>query len=208
MTAPERVSIHYRRLPDRVRVYRQRVVEARDDVVVTLSEPLDLDEPMTYQDGVMLEGGSLAVWFTFPGVWHDIGRFHRADGSYTGLYANVITPIPKSEIRRESWETTDLFLDVWWPREGHPRVLDGDELDDALADGAIEASLARKARDEAGRIMRRVESGDWPPAVVEEWTLERCLQRLGETPSGNAHRPPEGRWPADRPPAEPRRTDF
>ncbi|MBT8487892.1 MAG: hypothetical protein HKO77_06330, partial [Gemmatimonadetes bacterium] len=75
MTPPSRVAIHYRRLPDRLRIYDQRVVLERDDVVVTLSEPLDLDEPMTFEGDVMLEPGSLAVWFTFPGAWHDIGRF-------------------------------------------------------------------------------------------------------------------------------------
>ncbi|MDX1492623.1 MAG: DUF402 domain-containing protein [Longimicrobiales bacterium] len=179
MTADKRVAIRYRRLPDRLRIYRQKVVLERDDVVVTLSEPLELDEPMTFRNQVMLEGDSLAVWFTFPGAWHDIGRFHRADGSFTGLYANVITPIPATEIRDEVWDTTDLFLDVWWPRRGEPEVLDEDELDEAMEDGAIDASLARKARDEASRIMSRADAGDWPPTVVREWTLARCLEKLG-----------------------------
>ena len=60
---------------------------------------------------VALERGSDAVWFTFPGLWHDIGRFHRSDGTFTGIYANILTPplIQPDGV----WHTTDLFLDLW-----------------------------------------------------------------------------------------------
>lgn len=176
MTAASRVAIHYRRPPDRLRIYDQRIVVARDDVIVTLSEPLDLEAPMTVDGAVMLERGSLAVWFTFPGVWHDIGRFHRADGSYTGLYANILTP---PVMDGPVWQTTDLYLDVWWPVQGPARLLDEDELDQALAARHIDTTTADRAREEADRILDLVAGGAWPPAVVTEWTLERALARLG-----------------------------
>lgn len=177
MSDDARVSIHYRRLPNRLRVYDQRVVADRDHVVVTLSEPLELDEPMTFNDEIMLERGSLAVWFTFPDSWHDIGRFHAADGTFTGLYANVITPPVMGE---SIWHTTDLFLDVWWPRHGEPHLLDEDELARALERGQIEQSLASRARLEAERLLELAEAGAWPPPIVERWTLERSLARVGD----------------------------
>lgn len=172
MTSSPRVAIHYRRPPDRLRIYDQRVVVAQDDVIVTLSEPLDLEEPMTVDGHVMLEDGSLAVWFTFPGLWHDIGRFHRADGAYSGLYANILTP---PVIDGPVWHTTDLYLDVWWPAQGPARLLDEDELEAALAARHIDEVTAHRAREEAERILALVESGAWPPPVVSEWTLERAL---------------------------------
>jgi predicted RNA-binding protein associated with RNAse of E/G family len=172
VTPTPRVAIHYRRPPDRLRIYDQRIVAERDDVIVTLSEPLDLDAPMTVDGSVMLEPGSLAVWFTFPGVWHDIGRFYRADGSFSGLYANILTP---PVIDGPVWHTTDLYLDVWWPEHGRATLLDEDELDQALADGHIDAPMADRAREEADRILNLVKRGSWPPSIVEEWTLERAL---------------------------------
>lgn len=175
MTSTPRVAIHYRRLPDRLRIYDQRVALERDDVVVTLSEPLSLEEPMRFEGDVMLEEGSLAVWFTFPGAWHDIGRFHLADGRFTGLYANVITP----PIMADSvWDTTDLFLDLWWPKGGEPRILDEDELEEALDRGHIDETLAGRARDEAAALLREARADRWPPPVVEEWTLEKTLGAL------------------------------
>lgn len=172
MSTGRRVLIHYKRLPDHERVFDQRVVLDREDVVVTLSEPLDLAAPMTVNDEVMLEDGSLALWFTFPGAWHDIGLFHREDGAFTGLYANVLTP---PEMDGETWHTTDLFLDVWWPDGGAAQLLDEDELVDALARGHIDADTATRAQEEAERLLRLAQSGAWPPPVVREWTLARAL---------------------------------
>jgi predicted RNA-binding protein associated with RNAse of E/G family len=169
----DRVRIHYRRLPDRERIFDQRIVLEREDVIVTLSQPLELPEPMTSEVGdLMLENGSLALWFTFPGEWHDIGLFHRVDGSLTGLYANILTP---PVIEGRVWHTTDLFLDLWWPDGGAPGILDEDELSDALAAGHIDAGTAQRARDEAERLMEMVGNGRWPPPVVAEWSLERAL---------------------------------
>ena len=176
MSEPRRVRIHYRRLPDRVRVYDQRVAHERDDVIVTLSEPLELDRPMEIHGRIALEAGSLAVWFTFPGSWHDIGRFHRADGTFTGIYANILTP-PAMDGSR--WLTTDLFLDVWVPSGGRAVLLDEDELAEALARGHIEPSTAARARQEAERLLALAQTGQWPPDVVGEWTLTRVLEEVG-----------------------------
>lgn len=175
MSAAGRVRIHYRRLPDHEQVFDQRVVLERDDVIVTLSEPVALTKPMTFDGRVMLEDGSLALWFTFPGAWHDIGLFHRADGAYTGLYANILTP---PEIDGRVWHTTDLFLDLWRPADGALHLLDEHELDEALARGHIDEEHAGRARAEAERLLGLAQTGAWPPSVVSEWTLERALGRV------------------------------
>lgn len=175
MSPPGRVAIHYRRLPDRVQVYDQRVVCSDDDVVVTLSEPMDIDVPLRAGEDILLEPGSLAVWFTFPGAWHDIGRFHLADGTFTGVYANILTP---PVMDGSTWHTTDLFLDVWWPRGGSAVLLDEAEFEESRSLGHMTRDTARRARHEADRLMGLAGDGTWPPAVVDEWTLERSLERL------------------------------
>lgn len=172
----ERVQIHYRRPPDHLRVYDQRVVEERDDVIVTISDPLELESPITVNGGPGLENGSLAVWFTFPGLWHDIGRFHLADGSLTGIYANILTPC---RIEGRDWYTTDLWLDVWQrPGEGAV-LLDEDEFEAGVAAGFIDGPTRQRAREEAEHILALATEGRWPPAVVDEWTLERVLEAVG-----------------------------
>jgi predicted RNA-binding protein associated with RNAse of E/G family len=177
MTDPRRVEIHYRRLPDRLKVYRQRVVMEREDVIVTLSEPIQIEAPMVKDGHVMLEAGSLAVWFTFPDVWHDIGLFHRNDQVFSGVYANILTP---PRIEGPVWHTTDLFLDVWCPADGSAQLLDEDEFEEARAGNLMDEETASRARQEADDILKLASSGAWPPQIVGEWTLERSLQQLGE----------------------------
>lgn len=175
-----RVRIHYRRLPERETVYHQRVLLERPDVIVTLAEPADLPRPLVHDGSVMLDVGALAVWFTFPGLWHDIARFHDASGAFTGIYANILTP-PVLDGR--IWHTTDLFLDVWWPEGGRPTLLDEDELDEAFGREQIDAETTGRARQEAERLLELAREGRWPPAIVEEWTLERALDALGDQSS-------------------------
>ncbi|HEX8360342.1 MAG TPA: hypothetical protein VF613_09550, partial [Longimicrobium sp.] len=89
MAAPRRVEIHYRRLPDREQVFRQQVLEDDGSCVVTFLEVAELPKPVRAGERVILEPGAPVVWFTFRGLWHDIGRFHLRDGTFTGFYANV-----------------------------------------------------------------------------------------------------------------------
>jgi predicted RNA-binding protein associated with RNAse of E/G family len=172
----DRVRIHYCRLPDHEEIFDQRIVHERPDVIVTVTEPLDLRGPLRAGDEVLLEPGARAVWLTFPGAWHDIGRFHLGDGTFTGYYANILTPV---DIRAPAggeprvWHTTDLFLDVWLAPGAPATLLDEDELAEALARGHIDPDAAERARSEAERILALASTRGWPPRVAREWTLER-----------------------------------
>ncbi len=169
------VHIHYHRPPDRLQVHAQPLVHDGADVKVTVKEATRLERPIEIDGRTVLETGAAVVWFTFPGLWHDVGRFHTADGAFTGLYANVLTPV---EFRPDHvWHTTDLFLDLWVD-DGGARVLDEDELEEARARGWVDAPTGARARREVERIRWEAEAGLWPPAVVREWTLERALDAV------------------------------
>ncbi len=199
-TAPE-IRIHYLRPPEQVTVYRQRLVHDDGRVKVTLARDLPFDPPLRIEGKVALERGSDAVWFTFPGAWHDIGRFHRADGSLTGIYANLITPCvfqPGGD-----WETTDLFLDLWIPARDRDRdrdrardategagaadagpafapiLLDEPEFEAAVDAGHLSPRHADRAREEVRRIRELAAAGRWPPPVVGAWTRDRALRAVG-----------------------------
>ena len=176
---PPTVRIRYLRPPDRREVFTQRLLLDTPEVKITLAEQVSFDPPIRIGGKVALESGSDAVWFTFPGMWHDIGRFHTADDRFTGIYANILTPpvfLPGGV-----WETTDLFLDVWVDPEGRLSILDGDQLVEAHAEGWITDAEAQRAREEVRWIRESYAAGDWPPPIVGEWTLDRARQSLGST---------------------------
>lgn len=211
------VEIDYRRAMGDAVVYRQRLVEARPAVVVTLMEATPLPEPKQVGERVVLEPGSPVVWFTFPDAWHDIGAFHLADGTFTGWYANILTPVeldpPTPE--RWHWSTMDLCLDIWVDAAGvdehavgsegdngargdvgAAQVLDRDELADALTTGALAPDRVARAEQEAERLLDLARNKQWPPAVVSEWPLERArrvVRRSAGQPSASPSASPSTR---------------
>jgi predicted RNA-binding protein associated with RNAse of E/G family len=176
MSDPPLIDIHYLRPPDRVQIFTQHLIWEDAEVKITFSTDLTLDPPLRIDDVVVLETGSQVIWFTFPGAWHDIGLFHRADGTFTGTYANILTPCAFEE--DGTWSTTDLFLDVWRDPAGRVQILDEDELAEAEERGWVTEDVAMRARVEAEALKQQAEAGLWPPPVVSEWSLAQARERL------------------------------
>jgi predicted RNA-binding protein associated with RNAse of E/G family len=154
----------------------------------------------------ILEPGAPVIWFTFPGAWHDIGRFHTGDGRFTGYYANILTPVERTGMPGppptsagsgpspdamgvgasgsgiEAWHTTDLCLDVFVDPGGGVHVLDRDELEIASARGWIDSVTVRTAEAEAARLTAEARAGRWPPPVVDAWPLDRARAAAGPAP--------------------------
>lgn len=182
MSGADSVDIHYRRLPDRVQVFHQLVVEDAGDYVVTYLPSAELPKPVKAGDRTILEPGAPVVWITYRDRWHDVGRFHLADGTFTGIYANVLTPVEMDGAR---WDTTDLCLDVWLGADGEAMVLDEDELLAAETAGWVDAETAGRARAEAAVLLQGARRGDWPPREVHEWTLERAREAVSRRGAGH-----------------------
>jgi predicted RNA-binding protein associated with RNAse of E/G family len=112
---------------------------------------------------------------------HDVGIFHDAAGQFTGYYANVLTPVVFHSTME--WETTDLFLDVWLGRDGQARLLDEAELRTAVENDWLDRETAAAARLEASRLLAAIAAGEFPPADVREWSLERVRTQVGRRPA-------------------------
>ncbi len=188
------VEIRYRRLDRPTETYRQHVLESSPRGIVTFQPRTPIEAPLNVAGAPILEPASPVIWFTFPGAWHDIGIFHLADGTLTGLYANILTPV--EFLSACSWKTTDLCLDVWVPRHGSACLLDEEELAKAEAAELVTAKLAERARQEASSLMEGLAPGSWPPALVSEWSLAAALQASSAAdptphPSRESASPPE-----------------
>ncbi len=170
------VHVEYHRPPDRTDAFEQQLLTVENGCHVTLLPHAGIKKPMEVAGRTVLEAGSSIVWFTFEDAWHDIGRFHMADGAFTGYYANTIRPVAFHDPL--TWECTDLYLDVWLGADGVPCLLDEDELHAALAAGHISGDDALRAHMEVDAILAGAASGEWPPVIARTWTLERALLNI------------------------------
>lgn len=171
------VEIHYHRPPDRLDVFTQELVLDRLDCKVTLHHSPPLSDPIRVGDRVVFEPGASIVWFVFPDRWYDLARFHLRDDTFTGFYANLITP-PRLE--GDTWIMHDLCLDLWLGEEGNCKVLDQDEFDEAVDQRWIDLPTADRARHELERLIDDASAGRWPPAIAREIDLPKA-RALSET---------------------------
>lgn len=166
--APQ-VEILYHRPPDRVRRHRQELLYDGDGVKVTLLLRGPGAPPVEVEGGAVSARGRAVLWFSFPGRWYEVAAFHDAAGRLLGWYTNLVRP---AAFEGKRWRIDDLCLDVWLAPGGGPRVLDRDELREAVERGWLDAGDAERAERECATIVDRAARGDWPPPPVSAWGLE------------------------------------
>lgn len=168
-----KIEIHYRRPPGRLDTFVQDLVVDRPEYKITLHEHPPINETLYVGGQPIFEPGAPIVWFVFPGAWYDLGRFHLKDGTFTGYYVNLITPV---EITGDAWKMFDLCLDLWVDPSGRYWILDRDEFDEAVDRLWIDTATAQRTRQELDRIIAAVQTGRWPPDPVREHDLARVRE--------------------------------
>ncbi len=164
------INYEYRRPGKPATHFQEWLVLDRPDVKVLLLE--EYAGPDVRVDRVpILASGAPIVWYVFPEKWHDIGRFHLADGTLTGWYTNLCLPV---QIGPDRWVGNDLFLDLWQPAEGEPRWLDEDELDQAVRSRLIDPATRRRIQNERTMIDLQLKQDAWPPPVARDIDLEQA----------------------------------
>jgi len=169
------VTIRYQRLGGSIQIFEQVVLDENPTRIVTFLSSAMLPRDVSVNGKTVLEIGSPVIWFTYPGRWYDVGLFHLADGTFTGFYANILTPV---EIEGRSWSTTDLCLDVWAGADGSIRLLDEEDLARASSNAWLTEELATRAVQEAEALLTLARAGRWPDAELLKWTLPRVREMV------------------------------
>lgn len=155
-------------------VFDQWLVIDQPEVKVLLNEQ-HVGRSITVGNHPILDHHAPAVWFVFPDAWYDVGRFHLRDGTFTGWYTNICTPV---EVHGDRWLSTDLFLDCWiWAGGGH-EWLDEHEFTNATRDGTLDRATSGRVAHERDLIQEMVERGDWPPSIARDIDLEAAQNLL------------------------------
>lgn len=168
------IHFEYHRPGKETVVYRETLVLDRPDVKVLLQEHFSGDNVLV-ADTITLERGAPIVWFMIADSWHDIGRFHLTDGTFTGWYTNLSKPV---EFKGDHWIGNDLFLDLWQPANGDPVWLDEHEFDAAISTGLVDAATQQRVSSERTLIDLQLRQEAWPPPIARDMDLGQVRDLL------------------------------
>jgi GrpB-like predicted nucleotidyltransferase (UPF0157 family)/predicted RNA-binding protein associated with RNAse of E/G family len=169
--ASPRLHLRYIRLPNQVlEMYDDLVYQSRK-VIVGRSQ-ITSTHSVVFYGKTVLQAGFPITYFELPGKWFSIVKVRDLNGEHTGYYCDITTPPKRCD--DGTVEVTDLFLDLWVSPNLKRRVLDEEELEEALEKGWISRQLYQRAKKELKKLVALVEQKEFPPRSVRQ--LEERLK--------------------------------
>ncbi len=103
-----------------------------------------------------------------PDDWYAVWVFWSGPKrEFRGWYLNLQEPFRRTP---QGYDTQDLELDIWLPREGGYELKDDEQLEQRVEEGRFTTEQVRATRAEASRILRELESdGRWWSDTWSEW---------------------------------------
>jgi predicted RNA-binding protein associated with RNAse of E/G family len=98
-----------------------------------------------------------------PDDWYSVWAFWRGEArEFAGWYLNFQEPFRRGE---QSYETQDLELDIWIPRDGPWQWKDRHLIEERVREGRFTAEQARTIRAEGDRVAADLDAGRqwWDP---------------------------------------------
>ena len=169
----EKITLTYKRPPDRVNHFQQQLLYVDDEVIVT-SQRVNPSSPIVQNGKTVLADNFTAVWFVFTGLWYDVGKVYNLNNEWTGYYCDIMKPVKRNVDatgKLDCFEITDLFLDLWINPDGTYQIQDEDEFAEAVQNGTIDSELERKAWEVMRILIAEVEEGHL------EQRLKEVIQR-------------------------------
>ena len=167
-----RFHLRYVRLPDNVLDLHDELVYRSKEIIVGKSQ-IRSAHSVVFDEKTVLTSGYEIVYFEIMRKWFSVGKIRDLDGKHTGYYCDIITP-PRL-LEHSAVEITDLFLDLWVSPDLRYKVLDEEELEDALEKGWITKPLYQKSRIELEKLVNSVKRGDFPPPLVKYLEIQLSL---------------------------------
>ena len=164
-----RLHLRYVRLPDNVLDLDDDLVYRSKGIIVGKSQIRSANS-VVFDGKTVLAPGYLIVYFELMRKWFSVGKIRDSSGKHTGHYCDIISP-PRL-LEDGGVEITDLFLDLWVAPDLRYKVLDEEELEDALKKGWITEQLYEKARVELEKLITSVRQGNFPPPLVKRLEMK------------------------------------
>lgn len=164
----EKITLTYKRLPDRINYFEQTLLFENDDIIIT-TQKIYPSSSIILNGQEVLGDNFTAIWFVFTDLWYDIGKIYNLDSEWTGYYCDIIMPVIRSKTK---FEIVDLFLDLWISPDGCYAIQDQDEFEEAVKIGVVSDKVADKARRTMDYLIEETTKGRFPPKIVKDYVIQ------------------------------------
>ncbi|MEM3699809.1 MAG: DUF402 domain-containing protein [Candidatus Bathyarchaeia archaeon] len=160
----KKLHIRYIRLPNQVLDIYDDLIYRSGKIIVSKGQ-ITSAHSIIFDDEIVLAHGFQIVYFDLIGKWFGVGKIRNLQGKHTGYYCDIVKP-PRV-LADGGIELTDLFLDLWVSPDLRFKVLDEEELENALRKGWVTKGLYDKAKKELNKLINMVEQGKFPPYAIK-----------------------------------------
>jgi len=138
------------------------IVDISEDELIFRSETLLVTKWISIKPRPDFHGG---ISFTFLDKGYKLGRFYDGYGRFLYWYCDIIE-VNYNEAE-DTYTINDLLLDIKIKPDGDVRLLDADELAEAIANGLITSEQACKALRTLDDLLKLIYSRNFPPAECD-----------------------------------------
>lgn len=115
---------------------------------------------------------SAGVSYTFSNDGYKISRFYNGDRKFAFWYCDIVEVLYEEET--DTYTIVDLLLDIKVMGDGAVKILDIEELAEAVNCGYITNSQAAYALKSLDNLIKMINRGDFPPEICrkeEYWRI-------------------------------------
>lgn len=143
----------------RRRYIPSEIVDISDDELIFRSESLLVTKWTSIKPRSDFCGG---ISFTFLDRGYKLGRFYDSTGRFLYWYCDIIE-VSYNEAE-DTYTINDLLVDIRIMPDGEVRLLDADELAEAIENGLITAEQACNALRTLDGLLKLIYARNFPPA--------------------------------------------
>jgi uncharacterized protein len=148
----------------RKRYIPYEIVDISGDELLFRSDDLLVTKWKAIKPRADFEGG---ISYTFLNKGFKLSKFYDAEGEFLYWYCDIIDVL--YDLEKDTYTFDDMLLDIKLMPDGKIKVLDADELADALETGLISDKQACRALRTLDNILKMIYEGTFPP--------EECRKR-------------------------------
>ena len=163
-----KIHLIYRRLPNEVIERDDELVADLGKILIAKTEIRGMGKPLILDGEKLIDNGYYMLYFAFMNEKYDILKIYDPQLKFKGIYVDVLKYTNRWD---NVIEMLDLFLDILIFPDGRYRLLDKEEIEEALKSGYIEKKVYEEAYATARNIIKRIEKGSFPPEIVNQYDL-------------------------------------